>query len=140
MPKKDYHTLYFDGACRGNPGKASLGGVIYNADNEEIINFKKCIGIATNNVAEYSAILAGIKVLIKYKIRDVYIYGDSKLVIEQLNGNWQVKSETLKPYYQQIKALLTREYFDKIKILHVKRRLNKRADELANLALDNENN
>ena len=139
MPKKDYYTLYFDGACRGNPGKASLGGVIYNSDDEEIINFKKCIGIATNNVAEYSAILAGIKVLIKYKIRDVYIYGDSKLVVEQLNGNWQVKSETLNLITSKLK-LLTREYFDKIKILHVKRRLNKRADELANLALDNENN
>lgn len=133
-----YHKLYFDGASRGNPGMASLGGVIYNLEGEEMINFKKYIGEATNNVAEYSAVLAGIQVLIKYKIREVEIYGDSKLVIEQLKGNWKVKSDSLKPYYDKIKQLITREYFDKINFFHVRRKFNKRADELANMAIDNE--
>ena len=78
-----YHKLYFDGASRGNPGMASLGGVIYNLEGEEMINFKKYIGKATNNVAEYSAVLAGLQVLIKYKIREVEIYGDSKFIESQ---------------------------------------------------------
>jgi len=130
-------SLYFDGASRGNPGPSSLGGVIYDSSNEEKINYKKVIGIATNNYAEYQALLAGIKICIKYKIKELNVYGDSKLVIEQVKGNWKVKSETLKPIYLEIKKCITQEFFKKITFNHVRRHLNKRADELANLALDN---
>ena len=130
------HSLYFDGASRGNPGPASFGGAIYDEDGHEEINYKKKIGIETNNYAEYSGLLAGLKVCIEYCIRSVTVYGDSKLVIEQLKGNWKVKSENIKPLYNEIKKLLTPEYFDKIRFQHVRRHLNKRADELANLALD----
>jgi ribonuclease HI len=130
------HRLYFDGASRGNPGPASFGGVIYDEDNFEIINFKKKIGTETNNVAEYSGCLAGIKVCVKYKIKQVEVYGDSKLVIEQLKGNWKVKNTTLKAFYNEIKKYITPEYFEKITFHHVRRNKNKRADELANLALD----
>ena len=68
-------SLYFDGASRGNPGPASLGGVIYDSLKEEKINYKKAIGIATNNYAEYQALLVGIKVCIKYDIKEVNVYG-----------------------------------------------------------------
>ena len=131
-------SLYFDGASRGNPGPSSLGGVIYNNLKEEKINYKKAIGIATNNYAEYQALLVGIKVCIKYEIKEVNIYGDSKLVIEQVKGNWKVKSESLKPIYTEIKKHITPEFFKKITFNHVRRHLNKRADELANVALDNQ--
>ena len=130
-------SLYFDGASRGNPGPASLGGVIYDSLNEEKINYKKAIGVATNNYAEYQALLAGLKICIKYNINEVNVYGDSKLVIEQVKGNWKVKSETLKPLYDEIKKCITPEFFKKITFNHVRRNLNKRADELANLALNN---
>mgnify|MGYP001289772841 CR=1 FL=1 len=130
-------SLYFDGASRGNPGPASLGGVIYDSLKEEKINYKKAIGVATNNYAEYQALLVGIKVCIKYDIKEVNIYGDSKLVIEQVKGNWKVKSDTLRPIYLEIQKHITPEYFTKITFNHVRRHLNKRADELANVALDN---
>ena len=130
------HKLYFDGASRGNPGPASFGGVIIDEDGFELINFKKKIGRETNNVAEYSGLLAGLKVCIQYDVKDVEVYGDSKLVIEQIKGNWKVRNTTLKAFYNEIKKLITPEYFDKITFHHVKRSHNKRADELANLALD----
>tara|TARA_X000000368_G_scaffold418353_1_gene417715 strand:- start:60 stop:452 length:393 start_codon:yes stop_codon:yes gene_type:complete len=128
--------MYFDGASRGNPGPASFGGVIYDEDKHEMINYKKKIGVETNNFAEYSGLLAGLKVCIQYNIRKINVFGDSKLAVEQVNGNWKVKSENIKPLYEEIISLVTRENFDKITFQHVKRNLNKRADELANLALD----
>ena len=130
------HSMYFDGASRGNPGPASFGGVIYDEDKQEIINYKKKIGVETNNFAEYSGLLAGLKVCIQYNIRKINVFGDSKLAVEQVNGNWKVKSENIKPLYEEIISLVTRENFDKITFQHVKRNLNKKADELANLALD----
>jgi ribonuclease HI len=130
-------SLYFDGASRGNPGPSSLGGVIYDSSEEEKINYKKAIGIATNNYAEYQALLVGIKVCIKYDIKEVNVYGDSKLVIEQVKGNWKVKSDNLKPMHTEITKFITPEFFKKITFNHVRRNLNKRADELANIALDN---
>tara|TARA_B100000795_G_scaffold173750_1_gene131072 strand:+ start:8679 stop:9080 length:402 start_codon:yes stop_codon:yes gene_type:complete len=130
------HSMYFDGASRGNPGPSSFGGVIYDEDKHEMINYKKKIGVETNNFAEYSGLLAGLKVCIQYNIRKINVFGDSKLAVEQVNGNWKVKSENIKPLYEEIISLVTRENFDKITFQHVKRNLNKRADELANLALD----
>ena len=130
------HSMYFDGASRGNPGPASFGGVIYDEDKHEMINYKKKIGVETNNFAEYSGLLAGLKVCIQYKIRKINVFGDSKLAVEQVNGNWKVKSENIKPLYEEIISLVTRENFDKITFQHVKRNLNNRADELATLALD----
>ena len=130
-------SLYFDGASRGNPGPSSLGGVIYDSLKEEKINYNKSIGIATNNYAEYQALLVGIKVCIKYDIKEVNVYGDSKLVIEQVKGNWKVKSDNLKPMHTEITKFITPEFFKKITFNHVHRHLNKRADELANIALDN---
>lgn len=132
------HSMYFDGASRGNPGPASFGGVIYDEDKQEIINYKKKIGVETNNFAEYSGLLAGLKVCIQYNIRKINVFGDSKLAVEQINGNWKIKSANIKPLYDEIMSLVTRENFDKITFQHVKRNLNKRADELANLALDEE--
>jgi len=128
--------MYFDGASRGNPGPSSFGGVIYDEDDHESIVYKKKLGIETNNFAEYSGLLAGLNVCIKYNIRKINVFGDSKLAIEQVNGNWKVKSANIKPLYEAIRRLLTRENFDKITFQHVRRNFNKRADELANLALD----
>ena len=131
--------LYFDGASRSNPGPASYGGVIYlqkkNSKKEYYI-YKKFIGIKTNNVAEYKGAYKGLKIAKELGITNIEVYGDSKLVIEQIKGNWKVKSENLKPTFNKIKNLLNSGYFENISFHHVYRKNNKRADELANEALD----
>ncbi|MEE9574117.1 MAG: ribonuclease HI family protein [Candidatus Neomarinimicrobiota bacterium] len=128
-------SLYFDGASRSNPGPASYGGVIYE-DNVERYTYKKYIGSTTNNVAEYQALLNGLLCAQEKGITNVNVYGDSKLVIEQVTGNWKVNSPLLKPIHREICALLATNTFDTITFQHVYRKNNKRADELANEALD----
>lgn len=130
------YTLYFDGASRSNPGPASYGGVIYDENNNEIATYKKYIGKHTNNVAEYLGCFHGVRACIQEGIKNVTIYGDSKLVIEQVSGRWKVKSDNIKPIYNEIKKVLDTNPFEKIEFKHVKRNKNKRADQLANEALD----
>ena len=130
------YTLYFDGASRSNPGPASYGGVIYDENKNEIATYKKYIGKHTNNVAEYLGCFHGVQACIQEGIKNVTIYGDSKLVIEQVSGRWKVKSDNIKPIYNEIKKVLDTNPFEKIEFKHVKRNKNKRADQLANQALD----
>ena len=130
------YTLYFDGASRSNPGPASYGGVIYDDNNNEIATYKKYIGKHTNNVAEYLGCFHGVQACIQEGIKNVTIYGDSKLVIEQVSGRWKVKSDNIRPIYNEIKKVLDTNPFEKIEFKHVKRNKNKRADQLANQALD----
>ena len=130
------YTIYFDGASRSNPGPASYGGVIYDENNNEIATYKKYIGNHTNNVAEYLGCFHGIQACIQEGIKNVIIYGDSKLVIEQVSGRWKVKSDNIKPIYNEIKNVLDSKPFENIEFKHVKRNKNKRADQLANQALD----
>ena len=130
------YTVYFDGASRSNPGPASYGGVIYDETGKEVATYKKYIGKHTNNVAEYLGCFHGIQACIQEGIKNVTIYGDSKLVVEQVSGRWKVKSDNLKPIYNEIKKVLATKPFNKIEFKHVKREKNKRADELANQAID----
>ena len=128
-------TLYFDGASRSNPGPASYGGVIYE-NGVERYTYKKYIGSTTNNVAEYKALLNGLLLAKEKGITRLEVYGDSKLVIEQVTGNWKVKSRLLIPIHREICAFLIDNPFEQITFQHVYRKNNKRADELANEALD----
>ena len=130
------YTLYFDGASRSNPGPASYGGVIYDENKNEIATYKKYIGKHTNNVAEYLGCFHGVQACIQEGIKNVTIYGDSKLVIEQVSGRWKVKSDNIRPIYNEIKKVLDTNPFEKIEFKHVKRNKNTRADQLANQALD----
>jgi len=130
------YTLYFDGASRSNPGPASYGGVIYDEAGLEIATYKNYIGKQTNNVAEYLGCFHGVQACIQEGIKNVIIYGDSKLVVEQVSGRWKVKSPNIKPIYDEIKKVLATKPFDSIEFKHVRRNNNKRADELANQALD----
>ena len=130
------YTLYFDGASRSNPGPASYGGVIYDENKNEIATYKKYIGKHTNNVAEYLGCFHGVQACIQEGIKNVTIYGDSKLVIEQVSGRWKVKSDNIRPIYNEIKKVLDSKPFEHIEFKHVKRNKNKRADQLANQALD----
>lgn len=130
------YSLYFDGASRSNPGPASYGGVIYDENKIEVGSYKDFIGKTTNNVAEYLGLFAGLQVCKDNNIKNLIVYGDSKLVIEQVKGNWKVKSENLKPIHKEIRNLLNEYKFQHIEFNHVLRKYNKRADQLANIALD----
>jgi ribonuclease HI len=125
--------IYCDGASRSNPGEASVGVSIID-QNFEIATISREIGIATNNVAEYCALIDGLKYCVENDVQHVNFYLDSKLVVEQINGNFKVKSQHLKDFYNE--AILLISNIENFSISHVYRENNKRADELANQALD----
>ena len=127
------YEIYSDGASRSNPGEASIGISILK-DNEEIATIKKRIGIATNNVAEYLGLIEALKYCVENNIMEVDIYLDSLLVVQQVNLEYKVKSKKLQEHYNQALDLINK--INNIKINHVRREFNKRADQLANQALD----
>ena len=127
------YKIYCDGASRSNPGAASIGISIQN-DEQEVDTIAKKIGVATNNVAEYEGLRTALDYCDKNNLKDVQIYLDSLLVVQQVNGKYKVKSKNLKDLYNQCTDLI--EKIDNLEIHHVPREQNKRADELANIALD----
>ena len=128
------HSLYFDGASRGNPGPAGAGGVIYDAQQKIVDTYAINLGVTTNNVAEYGGLLAGLNRCHKLNIKELQVYGDSKLVINQVNGKWKVRNEKLKSIYEQVKKV--QPFFTTISFEHVYRKDNKEADKMANAGVD----
>jgi ribonuclease HI len=125
------YSLYFDGASKCNPGKAGCGAVIYDSLNNEMYFESMFLGDnITNNVAEYTGLVVGLRLAIKENINDLIVYGDSLLVINQMKKVWKVKSINLINIYEDAMKLVN--CFDNIHFVHIKRHLNKRADELAN--------
>jgi len=127
------YKIYCDGASRSNPGEASLG-VSVQKNNIEVDYLYRKIGIASNNVAEYQALIEGLKYCILNSIDVVEIFLDSKLVVEQMNKNYKVKSENLINLFNEAQQLTSQ--IRSVKLTHIRRENNKRADELANKALD----
>lgn len=128
------HVLYCDGASRGNPGPAAIGFVIFGPDGEPVVEMGSVIGVATNNVAEYQALVAGLEAARSRGVTDLEVRLDSLLLVRQVSGEFRVKAENLKPLHRRAVALL--RGIDRVRVLHVRRHLNTRADALANLALD----
>ncbi len=127
------HQVFCDGASRSNPGDASIGVSIL-LDGKEVHAISKKIGIATNNEAEYQALIDGLNFCIDNSIKEIDVFLDSNLVVEQVNKNYKVKAENLKVLNSKVDELI--EEFNFIEINHVYREDNKRADQLANMALD----
>jgi len=127
------HQVFCDGASRSNPGDASIGVSIFFG-GKEIHTISREIGIATNNEAEYQALIEGLNYCIENSINEVDVFLDSKLVIEQVNKNYKVKAHNLKEFNSQVENMI--KEFKYIEFNHVYREDNKRADQLANLALD----
>ena len=127
------YEIYCDGASRSNPGEASIG-VSITKESKEIEFISQKIGIATNNVAEYESLRAALTYCVENNFEEVSIFLDSLLVVQQVNENFKVKSDNLKELYSQCKDLMNK--INNLEIHHVRRELNKRADELANIALD----
>ena len=131
--------IYTDGASRGNPGPASYGFTISDETGKLLHEEGEYIGKTTNNVAEYTAVIAVLK-LVKEKYGDrsplqIDLFADSKLVAEQLSGRYKIKHPNLKPLFDQIKILEMELGF--ISYTHIPRDKNTEADRLANKALDN---
>ncbi|HYF29361.1 MAG TPA: ribonuclease HI family protein [Candidatus Paceibacterota bacterium] len=134
-------TLYADGGARGNPGPAGAGAVVFDSLGKRVVEVSDYLGVATNNIAEYEAVLRGLKKLVEEYPEDILksapltIRMDSKLVIEQLKGAYKVKHPNLVPRYLEVKNLLARS-FGAVAFEHVYREKNRDADELANRAMD----
>ena len=125
----------FDGASRGNPGLSGAGFVIWKGEEKIYEGSEFVSENATNNYAEYMAILLAIKKCNELKIKNIIIKGDSKLVIQQIQGNYKVNSTSLKSLYDIVTVEI--EKLTYLKLIHIERALNKDADALANLAIDN---
>jgi probable phosphoglycerate mutase len=124
-----------DGGARGNPGPAGYGAVVADAETGEVLAERaESLGVATNNVAEYSGLIAGLAAAAELEATEVEVRMDSKLVIEQMSGRWQIKHPGLRPLAAQAAALARR--FDKVTWGWIPRERNTRADALANAAMD----
>jgi ribonuclease HI len=108
--------------------------VLLGPDGETVVEMGSAIGVATNNVAEYQALVAGLDTARSHRVTDLEVRLDSLLLVRQVSGEFRVKAENLKPLHRRAVVLL-RE-FDRVRVIHVRRHLNTRADALANLALD----
>jgi ribonuclease HI len=126
---------HIDGASRGNPGPAAYAVVLSTADGSPLISFSKVLGRATNNAAEYQALLAALNYAHEHHYRRLKILSDSELLVRQIEGRYKVKSSDLKPLYERARLLIAQ--LASVTIHHVPREQNSEADELANQALDN---
>lgn len=124
--------IYVDGASKGNPGEASIG-VVFRQDGRTVHEFCQAIGEATNNTAEYMALIFALKKAAEFKARRLSIYTDSELMFKQLTGKYKVRNEHLRPLFEQANTLAAD--FDNVEIQHVLREKNRDADRLANQAL-----
>jgi ribonuclease HI len=129
-------TVNVDGGARGNPGPAAIGVVLRNGDGRVVEEVGETIGEATNNVAEYRALLRGIELAAGHGAGEVELIGDSELVVRQVEGRYKVKNAGMKKLHEEVKRAL--RGFDSWSIRHVRRAENADADRLVNEALDGE--
>ena len=126
--------LHADGASRGNPGPSAIAAIIYLPTGEELVSVAKKIGKATNNVAEYRAVIEGLKLARRTGVSELTVRVDSELVMKQLTGAYRVKSADLAPLAREVAA--EARHFASCSFEHVRREENREADRLANAALD----
>jgi ribonuclease HI len=124
-----------DGGSRGNPGPAGYGAVVLDAQSGEVLA-EACegIGVATNNVAEYRGLIAGLRAAIELGGTDVEVRMDSKLVVEQMSGRWKIKHPAMQPLAAEAAGLVRQ--LDSVRFGWIPRASNTRADRLANQAMD----
>lgn len=134
LVETDPVVLYSDGGSRGNPGPAGFGFVLQDRAGETIAEGRGFLGRVTNNVAEYEGLLAGLRKVEELAASDVEVRSDSELLVRQMNGVYRVKSSRLRPLHAQVKEIASR--LKSCRFVHVAREQNRRADELANEAMD----
>ena len=129
--------LFTDGGARGNPGPAGIGAVLRPLSADSLIkpqSLRRYIGTATNNQAEYRALLAGLDMAITAGVTELKVFLDSELIVKQLRGEYKVKNADLKPLFAEV--LRCTNQFSRISWHHIPRQKNKEADKLVNEALD----
>jgi len=131
---QDQAIMHCDGACSGNPGKSGIGVVIYLPDDRSpeggvTYRISEYIGVATNNIAEYTAFVRGIEKVRSLGVKRVSAFMDSELLVRQLTGVYQVKNKNLIPLWKKAKHIL--RDFEDFTITHVRREMNREADMLA---------
>ena len=127
-------VIHVDGGARGNPGPAAYGYVLESEDGHELDARGETIGVATNNVAEYRALLGGLERARELGATEIDVRGDSALVVNQVNGSWRIKEPHLRPLRED--AVRALGAFDRWTLKHVPRERNAEADALVNEALD----
>lgn len=134
-----HFTIFADGGSRGNPGPAGSGAIIRDESGTPIATVSEFLGTTTNNVAEYTAVLRALELLVRSlgasaQEANVAVSMDSELVVKQMRGEYKIKHPNLKPLAQRVLALVGQ--FNSVTFSHVRRELNKDADRLANEAMD----
>jgi ribonuclease HI len=127
-------VAHVDGAARGNPGPSGIGIVLEDADGKVVKEVAEPLGIATNNVAEYSALIRALEEARALGCSRISVITDSELMARQINGQYRVKTEHLIPLYRRAIALLSQ--FESSSVTHTRRENNKHADKLSNLGAD----
>jgi ribonuclease HI len=128
------YKLYTDGGARGNPGPAGAGVVLYDSKDQLVVEVQKYLGPCTNNDAEYAALIMGLELALAHEVSELTCYLDSELIVRQLNGQYKVKNERLKKYFDKVLEL--KFQFSDIRFVHVPRTENTVADRLVNAAID----
>ena len=128
------YLVYVDGGARGNPGPAGWGAVIQQPDGATVTELSGAIPHATNNVAEYSGLVAALQWCADHRANEVHVRADSMLMVQQMRGVYKVKNEGLKPLYGRARLLAYQ--IGRVTFEHVRREHNKEADRLANQAMD----
>ena len=134
MIKNEKLIIFSAGGAKNNPGPAGIGVVIYDKNHKILCKLKEYIGIATNNQAEYRAVILALETAIKrFNPGEIIFYLDSELVVHQLNGKYRVKHDNITPLHQKVKELLLK--IPKIEFNHISRTKNELADKLVNEAI-----
>ena len=127
-------TAYFDGGARSNPGPGGYGVYIVDEQGTVLAELSGALGITTNNIAEYTGLIAALQWAVDHDVKQIAIKGDSLLIIEQMRGNYKVKNEGLKPLHMKARMLVMQ--IGDVTFEHVRRDLNKDADRLSNVGMD----
>lgn len=126
--------LFTDGGARGNPGPAGIGAAIFDMEDNLIGEHKQYIGKATNNQAEYKALILGLEKVLEMGVKNLECYLDSELVVKQVRREYKVKNKALAPLF--VKVWNLSQQFKSVSFKHVRREYNKEADRLVNEAID----
>ncbi|MHC4267800.1 MAG: ribonuclease HI family protein [Planctomycetota bacterium] len=130
----DLIVVNVDGASRGNPGESGIGVAIFDKNSNLINEACDYLGVATNNIAEYKALILGIKLSMEYNAKKILFKSDSELMVKQIKGEYKVKNTRLKLLFTEVQDLLKK--LPDWKIMHVRREENSEADLLANKGID----
>lgn len=138
VPIDSMLTIYTDGASSGNPGHSGIGLVIFDNNDRQVGKVSQYIGVQTNNFAEYTAVIKALQLAAYFKAKVIRIRTDSELVVKQINGEYKVKNENIRPLYNRVVKIMGT--LGEVRIEHVSRSVNDKADYLAKKAAESRGN